>query len=137
MSENIENAWVVVCLITANFQSSNECLKQLRYAQTHNKSVIPVIIESNFTPQGGLSYSIADIQHIKWGTVQPTDVAVKMSELFLRLRTLFTGQRPNPRELRQVRRAAVSPERGIAALRISPDRSSQNRNKSISRIKKS
>jgi hypothetical protein len=120
MSEIIENAWVVICLVTPAFQSSNECLRQLSYAQSHNKPIIPIIAESNWSPTGGLKYSISNIQSLKWGSVQPSDVAPKMSELFLRLRTLFTGKKPDPKELRGARRTAAVPEREMAALQVMP-----------------
>ncbi len=143
MSEIIENAWVVICLLTSAFQSSNECIRQLCFAQTHNTPIIPIIAESNWSPTGGLKYSISNIQSLKWGSVQPSDVATKMSELFLRLRTLFTGKRPDPKELRGARRIAAAPEREMAALQVTPRRSnpppqsSQNRSTSISRAKRS
>jgi hypothetical protein len=136
ISEGVENAWAVISLLTPNYQSSDDCREQLRYAKKHKKPIIPIMVMSNWTPTSWLDFSITDVQRLKWESIQPEGVAQKMPELFLRLRTLFTGEKPNAREVRAVRRAAAGPERQMAALHISSSepsslsRSNQIRNRS-------
>ncbi len=110
MSEDIEGAWAVICFLTRAYQASDESREQLRYAKGHKIPIVPIIVESNWTPSGWLDYSITDIQRLKWDSVQPSGVSQKMPELFLRLRTLQTGKKPDPNQIRAVRRPAARPE---------------------------
>jgi hypothetical protein len=115
MAEGVEMAWAVICFLTPAYQSSDDCREQLRHAKKHKKAIIPVTIKSNWSPTGWLDFSITDIQCLKWESVQPSGVVQKMSELLLRLRTLESGTKPNPREVRAARRTAGEPHTNMAA----------------------
>ena len=109
ISEDIENAWVVICFITPAYESSDDCRKQLRFAESHKKKIVPIILTSNWSPSGWLDFTITDIQRLNWDTIRSDDVSEKMPELLLRLRTLFTGKKPDPSSIRAVRRPAGKP----------------------------
>ncbi|CAF0795039.1 unnamed protein product [Adineta ricciae] len=109
MAEGIEQSWAVICFLTPNYQTSDDCRKQLRHAIKHKKKIIPIIAVRNWSPSGWLDYSITDVQCLHWASTHPSQIAEKMPELLLRLRTLATGTKPKPTEVRAARRKPGEP----------------------------
>ena len=64
MALAVENASIVIPMISSEYQNSENCEKELSYADTLKKNVIPVLLEPNFRPSGWLALVIARFKYV-------------------------------------------------------------------------
>lgn len=71
MAYGVENAAVVCCFMTGDYFTSKNCKKELNYADSQSKSIVPVMCEKGFKAQGWLGLITAGLLWIDFraGTV--------------------------------------------------------------------
>ncbi|XP_063723272.1 uncharacterized protein LOC134851218 [Symsagittifera roscoffensis] len=60
MTEAVNSAKLLICCISNDYKDSRNCMKELKYATTLNKTIVPVVVEKNFVPEGVLLMCIED-----------------------------------------------------------------------------
>ena len=60
MVDAIDNASVIICLLSQDYYLSENCMCEIRYARTQKKAIIPVIVQARFTPEKVLLMCISD-----------------------------------------------------------------------------
>ena len=66
MAEAVEEAFVVVMLVSEDYRVSHACKSEANYSYQLKKPLVPVIAQSNYMPMGGwLSFMIAGILYYK------------------------------------------------------------------------
>ena len=64
MAEAVENASIIMPFLCRDYERSKNCEKELSYADTKNKSIIPILIEPNYKPSGWLALVISRFKYI-------------------------------------------------------------------------
>ena len=55
MAKAVESASIVIPLISSEYQNSENCEKELSYADSLKKNILPVLLEPNFKSSGWLA----------------------------------------------------------------------------------
>jgi len=71
MAEGVDGAAVVCCFMTGDYFGSKNCKKELNYADSQSKSIVPVMCEKGFKAQGWLGIITAGLLWIDFrdGTI--------------------------------------------------------------------
>ena len=64
MAEAVENASIIMPFLCRDYERSKNCEKELSYADTKNKNIIPILIEPNYKPSGWLALVISRFKYI-------------------------------------------------------------------------
>ena len=64
MAEAVENASIIMPFLCRDYERSKNCEKELSYADTKNKNIIPILIEPNYKPSGWLALIISRFKYI-------------------------------------------------------------------------
>lgn len=64
MAQAVENASIIMPFLCRDYERSENCEKELSYADAKNKSVIPILIEPNYKPTGWLALVISRFKYI-------------------------------------------------------------------------
>ncbi|CAF3613199.1 unnamed protein product [Rotaria sp. Silwood1] len=80
IAEGMEQACVIVCLVSTQYFESKSCRKEFIYAaDTLKKTIVPVLLE-NFKPKGWLGIRIPDMKYVRFRDLLQPEQA-KMVEL--------------------------------------------------------
>ena len=60
MADAVDNASVIVCLLSNDYYLSENCMSEIRYARIKKKTIIPVVAEDIFMPDKVLLLCIGD-----------------------------------------------------------------------------
>ena len=58
MAKALDDADYVICCISQDYANSDSCMTEVRYAQTKKKTIIPILVEKDFTPKSLLLMGI-------------------------------------------------------------------------------
>ena len=64
MSEGVENSDVIVVCMSAKYQTSECCNRELQYAQDMRKKIIPIKIEKGYVPHGALGLIVSGALYV-------------------------------------------------------------------------
>ena len=64
MAIAVENASIVIPMISSEYQHSENCEKELSYADSLKKNIVPVLLEPKFKPTGWLALVIARFKYV-------------------------------------------------------------------------
>ena len=64
MANAVENASIIMPFLCRDYERSENCEKELSYADAKNKSIIPILIEPNYKPSGWLALVISRFKYI-------------------------------------------------------------------------
>jgi hypothetical protein len=83
MAEGVENAAIVCCFMSPEYQESKNCKLELQYAQTQGKRIIPCIVtgQKGWKPSNWLGLIIAGLLYIKFKDDSEENIRLKAKEL--------------------------------------------------------
>ena len=88
LAEGVENAAVVCCFITSDYQKSEDCKLELRYAQKRHKRIIPCVLEDvkTWKPCSWLELITIGLKNIDFDDISESIVCSKARELIDRIK---------------------------------------------------
>ena len=103
MAEGVENCCVIVCFLTPEYQKSEYCKKELRYASELHKPVLPILVGSSdktieWKPSHWLGFTIADLLYLDFTDVNHTNFDQKVEELIEKIHSILHKSQSEPVE---------------------------------------
>lgn len=103
LAEGVENCRVIVCFLTPEYQKSEYCKKELRYASELHKPVLPILVGSNdktieWKPSHWLGFTIADLLYLDFTNVNHTNFDQKVEELIEKIHSILHKSQSEPLE---------------------------------------
>ncbi|CAF0829023.1 unnamed protein product [Adineta steineri] len=80
MAEGVENAVVLCCFLTPQYQDSVACKDELTYAKERRVPIIPIRLIKDWKPSGWLGFSVTGLKYIKF-TDYSTNSDLRINEL--------------------------------------------------------
>jgi hypothetical protein len=94
MADGVENAAVVCCFMTAKYQNSRNCEKELLYAERRRVSIIPCRLTRDWEPSTWLGLVIAGLVWIDFRDTTEGNLDLKIDKLIDQIR-LVAGKKLN------------------------------------------
>lgn len=92
MAEGVENCCALVCFLTPEYQASDNCKKELTYAMSLRKPVVPCFIGSTqdktWKPSDWLGISICDLLYVNFQHVNKSNLSSKCDELIQKIHSI-------------------------------------------------
>lgn len=103
MAEGVENCCVIVCFLTPEYQKSEYCKKELRYASELHKPVLPILLGSSdktieWKPSHWLGFTIADLLYLDFTNVNHANLEQKVDELIEKIHSILHRSNSQPLE---------------------------------------
>ena len=88
MAEGVENASIVCCFMSPEYQASQNCKLELQYAQTQGKRILPCIVtdQNKWKPSDWLGLITAGLVYIKFKEDSEEHIRLKTKELIDQIR---------------------------------------------------
>ena len=87
MADGIENAAIVCCFMTPDYQKSENCKLELQYAKKRGKRIIPCMLgDKGWQPSTWLGLITAGYQYINFRDVSAENVRLKTGQLIDRIK---------------------------------------------------
>ena len=100
MAKGVQNAAVVCCFLTPEYQMSRNCRSELEYARTVEKRIIPCMLNvktgNKWTPSDWLGIVIAGLNYIDMRDQSESKIRSKADELIDRIRNHDSIQTKEP-----------------------------------------
>jgi hypothetical protein len=89
MAQAVEDAKVVCCFMTPEYQKSDACKKELTYADNLKKRIIPCVLvdKKKWWPTGWLGFIITGKQYINFCDISDANIRTKVSDLIARIKS--------------------------------------------------
>jgi len=87
MAEGVENAAVLCCFLTPQYQDSVACKDELTYAKERRVSIIPIRLIKDWKPTGWLGFSITGLKYINFCDME-TNKDLKINQLLAEIQML-------------------------------------------------
>jgi hypothetical protein len=91
MAEGVENAAVICCFLTPQYQDSVACKDELTYAKERRVCIIPIRLMKDWKPTGWLGFSITGLKYINFCDIT-TNMDLKINQLIDEIQML-AGQK--------------------------------------------
>lgn len=92
MADGVENAAVVCCFMTQQYQNSRNCEKELLYAERRRVSIIPCRLTRGWEPSTWLGLVTAGLVWIDFRETTDGNVDVKIDKLIDQIRIVAGKQ---------------------------------------------
>ena len=79
MSEAVETSDLIIVCMSSKYQASENCNRELQYAQDLRKKIIPIKIEEEYRPQGPLGLIVSGALYVDFS--DPSKFDEKVEEL--------------------------------------------------------
>ncbi len=94
MAEGVENSCVLVCFLTPEYQDSEYCKKELRYASELHKPIIPILVGSDdktskWRPSQWLGFTITDLIYLDFTNIDGNNLDKKSYELLEKINSIL------------------------------------------------
>ncbi len=94
MAEGVENCCVIVCFLTPEYQDSEYCKRELRYASELHKPIIPIMIGSDdktikWKPSQWLGFTITDLIYLDFTNIHQNNLENKCHELIEKINSIL------------------------------------------------
>ena len=94
MAEGVENCCVIVCFLTPEYQDSEYCKKELRYASELHKPIIPILVGSDdktfkWRPSQWLGFTITDLIYLDFTNIDGNNLDKKGYELLEKINSIL------------------------------------------------
>ena len=86
MADGVENAAVVCCFMTAKYQNSRNCEKEVLYAERRRVSIIPCRLTRDWEPSTWLGLLIAGLVWIDFRETTEANIDLKIDRLIEQIR---------------------------------------------------
>ncbi|CAF1081703.1 unnamed protein product [Adineta steineri] len=88
MAEGVENASVVCCFMSPEYQESDNCKLELKYAQTRRKRILPCIVtkQKGWKPSDWLGLITAGLLYVNFKDDSEETIRLKAKELINRIK---------------------------------------------------
>jgi hypothetical protein len=88
MADGVENAAIVCCFMTQEYQESTNCKLELKYAQTRGKRILPCIVsdKNKWKPSNWLGLITAGLNYINFKDHSEENIRLKTKELIDRIK---------------------------------------------------
>ncbi|CAF4386740.1 unnamed protein product, partial [Rotaria sp. Silwood2] len=89
MAKAVEDAEVVCCFMTENYQKSKPCEKELTYAENLGKRIIPCVLVDKhvWKPNDWLGIITSGLQYVNFSKTTKANRRAKVNELIARIKT--------------------------------------------------
>ena len=87
MAEAVENAAVVCCFLTPQYQDSVACKDELTYAKERRVSIIPIRLMKDWKPNGWLGFSITGLKYINFCDMA-TNMDLRINQLIAEIQMI-------------------------------------------------
>lgn len=99
LAKGVENCCVIVCFLTPEYQDSEYCKKELRYASELHKPIIPILVGSNdkkieWKPSHWLGFTIADLVYLNFTNINQNNFEQKAEELTNKINSIVHRSTP-------------------------------------------
>ncbi len=90
----MENCCVIVCFLTPEYQDSEYCKKELRYASELHKPIIPILVGSDdktlkWKPSQWLGFTITDLIYLNFTNIDQNNLETKCQELIEKINSIL------------------------------------------------
>jgi len=94
LAEGVENCCVIVCFLTPEYQDSEYCKRELRYASELHKPIIPIMIGSDdktikWKPSQWLGFTITDLIYLDFTNIHQNNLENKCHELIEKINSIL------------------------------------------------
>ncbi|CAF3917666.1 unnamed protein product [Adineta steineri] len=89
MAEGVEGAAIICCFLTRKYQDSINVQRELQFAQTQGKIIVPVRLESGWTESGWLGLITAGLTWINFRNVNDSNLESKVEILIRQLLLVY------------------------------------------------
>jgi hypothetical protein len=94
LAEGVENSCVLVCFLTPEYQDSEYCKKELRYASELRKPIIPILVGSDdktskWRPSQWLGFTITDLIYLDFTHIDGNNLDKKSYELLEKINSIL------------------------------------------------
>jgi len=99
LAEGVENCCVIVCFLTPEYQDSEYCKRELRYASELHKPIIPILIGSDdktikWKPSQWLGFTITDLIYLDFTNIHQNNLENKCHELLEKINSILGIKQP-------------------------------------------
>lgn len=95
LAEGVENCCIIICFLTPEYQQSEYCKKELRYACELKKLILPVVLGSNdntsskWKPSQWLGFTISDMIYLNFQRINQDNFQENAKVLLDNMRLLL------------------------------------------------
>jgi len=101
LAEGVENCCIIICFLTPEYQQSEYCKKELRYACELKKLILPVVLGSNdntsskWKPSQWLGFTISDMIYLNFQRINQDNFQENAKVLLDNMRLLLNDGHSN------------------------------------------